>query len=103
MLVHFREILEHQNITFNDNGTMTYIPRRRVVYIPELSVSDPMKDMVNVPNVPILVRCMLSNLGHLVILNKPRTINFRNVVIAKKIFQTNFLIKNIRIRHKTIF
>lgn len=34
---------------------MTYIPRRTVAYVPEMSVSDPMEDMINVPNIPYLV------------------------------------------------
>jgi len=51
----FRELLEHNNITFNDNGTMTYFPNRSIIYVPEMSKNDPKKDMVRVPNVPILV------------------------------------------------
>jgi len=51
----FREYIVNDNITFNDNNTMSYIPRRTVVYIPEMSVGDPMEDIVNVPNVPYLV------------------------------------------------
>lgn len=34
---------------------MTYIPRRTVVFVPEKSISNPMEDMVSVPNVPFLV------------------------------------------------
>jgi len=51
----FREYIVNDNITFNDNNTMSYIPRRTVVYVPEMSVGDPMEDIVNVPNVPYLV------------------------------------------------
>jgi len=50
-----REFLENDNITFNDNGTLTYIPRRKIVYVPEMSVNNPAKDMLNVPNIPLLV------------------------------------------------
>lgn len=50
----YQEFLENSNITFNDNGTMSYIPRRTVTYVPEMSVGNPEKDIVNVPNVPFL-------------------------------------------------
>lgn len=52
----FRESLENHNVTFHDNGTMSFIPKRTVVFIPEMSVSDPTKDYVKVPNVILLVR-----------------------------------------------
>nr|XP_050845801.1 scavenger receptor class B member 1-like isoform X1 [Vespula vulgaris] len=50
----YQEFLENTNVTFNDNGTITYIPRRTVFFVPELSKSDPKKDFVTVPNIPML-------------------------------------------------
>lgn len=50
-----REILENQNVTWNDNGTLSYIPKRSVVFKPELSVGNPVEDRIRVPNIPMLV------------------------------------------------
>ncbi|XP_035729802.1 scavenger receptor class B member 1-like isoform X1 [Vespa mandarinia] len=50
----YQEFLENTNVTFNDNGTITYIPKRTVFFVPKLSKSDPTKDYVNVPNIPML-------------------------------------------------
>ncbi len=44
----------NHNATFNDNGTLTFIPKRRCVLLPERSVGDPEKDIVIVPNLPLL-------------------------------------------------
>ncbi|XP_011640597.1 LOW QUALITY PROTEIN: scavenger receptor class B member 1-like [Pogonomyrmex barbatus] len=79
----YQEFLLNDNITFNDNGTMTYIPRRTVVFVPEKSISDPMKDMVIVPNVPYLgVTSALSDAGFLV--NYP-LVQLANLLDAKPI------------------
>lgn len=51
----YRESLENKNVTFHDNGTMSYMPKRKVTFNREKSASDPMKDIVNVPNIPMLV------------------------------------------------
>lgn len=50
----YQEFLENKNVTFHDNGTLTYVPRRSVYYVPELSIGNPDKDFVNVPNIPML-------------------------------------------------
>ncbi|XP_043262677.1 scavenger receptor class B member 1-like [Colletes gigas] len=50
----YQEILENQNVTWHNNGTISYIPKRTVVYVPEMSVGDPEKDLVRVPNIPML-------------------------------------------------
>ncbi|KAH0951798.1 hypothetical protein HN011_007991 [Eciton burchellii] len=63
----YQELLEHNNITFNDNGTMTYFPNRSIIYVPEMSKNDPKKDMVRVPNVPILgISSSLNDAGFLI-------------------------------------
>ncbi|XP_015601972.1 scavenger receptor class B member 1 isoform X2 [Cephus cinctus] len=51
----YKEILKNENVTWNDNGTMSYTPRRTVVYVPEMSVGDPEQDLVMVPNIPMLM------------------------------------------------
>ncbi|XP_050425880.1 scavenger receptor class B member 1-like isoform X2 [Adelges cooleyi] len=48
------EELEHTNVTFNDNGTITYIPRRTLHFDRSLSVSDPKTDRIFVANLPLL-------------------------------------------------
>ncbi|XP_050527772.1 scavenger receptor class B member 1-like isoform X2 [Daktulosphaira vitifoliae] len=48
------EELVHENITFNDNGTISYIPRRKMHFDHELSISNPEVDHLFVPNLPLL-------------------------------------------------
>lgn len=63
----YQEILVHENITFNDNNTMSYIPRRTIVYIPEMSIGDPAETVINVVNIPYLgVTSALSDAGFMV-------------------------------------
>ncbi|KAK4881445.1 hypothetical protein RN001_004764, partial [Aquatica leii] len=50
----YREELYNDNVTFNDNGTITFIPKRRLTFVPELSVGDPFIDSLLLPNVPLL-------------------------------------------------
>lgn len=49
-----REFLEHKNATFNENGTLSYVPSRYTVPLPERSVGDPHKDIVIAANLPLL-------------------------------------------------
>lgn len=51
----YREILENTESVFNDNGTLSFIPRRELKFIREMSVGDPKEQYVHVPNVPLLV------------------------------------------------
>lgn len=51
----YREILTHHNITFNPNGTMSYVPHREVIFVPEKSFGDPKDLIIIVPNIPMLV------------------------------------------------
>ncbi|KAG5347598.1 SCRB1 protein, partial [Acromyrmex charruanus] len=79
----YQEYLVNDNITFNDNNTMSYIPRRTVVYVPEMSVGDPMEDIVNVPNVPYLgISSALSDAGF--IMNYP-IVQLANLMNTKPI------------------
>lgn len=55
LLNFFREFLINNNVTFNDNGTVTYMPRRSILFNSAMSVGDPKKDFIQVPNVPMLV------------------------------------------------
>ncbi|XP_033338900.2 scavenger receptor class B member 1 [Megalopta genalis] len=50
----YQELLENQNVTWHENKTISYIPKRTIKYIPEMSNGDPMRDMVRVPNIPML-------------------------------------------------
>lgn len=75
----YQETLENKNITFHDNGTMTYMPKRSVVYVPELSISDPKKDMVRVPNIPVLgVLSALHDAGFLINYPLSQLVNLMN-------------------------
>lgn len=52
----YREILTHRNLTFNENGTLSYIPHREVVFLPEKSIGDPSEHIITALNIPMLVR-----------------------------------------------
>jgi scavenger receptor class B, member 1 len=57
----FREALEHENVTFNLNGTLSYIPRRFPIMTDKLvldtSLGRGLEDRLVVPNIPLLVIC----------------------------------------------
>ncbi|CAL7951820.1 unnamed protein product [Xylocopa violacea] len=50
----YQEVVTNENVTWYENNTVSYNPKRTVLYIPELSVGDPQKDMIRVPNIPML-------------------------------------------------
>lgn len=49
----FREKLEHFNVTFNVNGTLSYVARRSAIFLPELNHID-LNGTVFVPNLAVL-------------------------------------------------
>ncbi|XP_019554001.1 scavenger receptor class B member 1 [Aedes albopictus] len=50
----YQEFLENHNSTFNANGTLSFTPIRRQVFVPERSVGDPRHDLIIVPNIAYL-------------------------------------------------
>ncbi|KFB46340.1 AGAP004643-PA-like protein [Anopheles sinensis] len=50
----YQEFLEHRNSTFNANGTLSFVPIRRQVFVPERSVGDPQEDRIMIPNIALL-------------------------------------------------
>ncbi|XP_071875306.1 platelet glycoprotein 4 [Bombus fervidus] len=50
----YQEILENTNVTWHENSTISFVPKRKIVYIPELSIGNPEVDMVFAPNIPML-------------------------------------------------
>ncbi|XP_053679997.1 scavenger receptor class B member 1 [Anopheles nili] len=50
----YQEFLEHRNSTFNPNGTLSFVPVRRQVFVPERSVGDPKEDRIMIPNIALL-------------------------------------------------
>lgn len=51
---YFREFVEHQNYTFNENGTLSYTPVRTVVPLIGRSIGNYMTDIVVTANLPLL-------------------------------------------------
>jgi hypothetical protein len=49
-----RELLEHGNVTFNDNGTVTAVPFHPLQFMQELS-NGTEEDIVVMPNIALLV------------------------------------------------
>ncbi|XP_001600667.2 scavenger receptor class B member 1 [Nasonia vitripennis] len=63
----YEETLENRNITWNENGTISYIPKRTVQFRLDLSVGKPEDDYVMVPNIPMLgIFSSLHNAGFFV-------------------------------------
>ncbi|OXU24944.1 hypothetical protein TSAR_015667 [Trichomalopsis sarcophagae] len=63
----YEETLENRNITWNENGTISYIPKRTVQFRRDLSVGKPEDDYVMVPNIPMLgIFSSLHNAGFFV-------------------------------------
>lgn len=50
----YQEFLENHNSTFNANGTLSFTPIRRQVFISERSVGNPDNDLIIVPNIAYL-------------------------------------------------
>ncbi|KAJ4444620.1 hypothetical protein ANN_06416, partial [Periplaneta americana] len=58
----FREILENTNVTFNPNNTISYVPKRSVMAVPDMSPRNAHTDRIIVPNVALLgMASMLHN------------------------------------------
>ncbi|XP_043477908.1 scavenger receptor class B member 1-like isoform X1 [Leptopilina heterotoma] len=49
----YKELLEHGNVTFNDNGTLSAIPLSPLVFVPELSGGTE-DDLLILPNIALL-------------------------------------------------
>lgn len=52
--MNFRELLEHRNVTFNGNGTVTALLHHPLVYVPEMS-NGTEEDIMILPNIALLV------------------------------------------------
>jgi CD36 family len=50
-----RELLSHENVTFNDNGTLTTIPHHPLEWRGELSEGRSEDDILYLPNIALLV------------------------------------------------
>ncbi|KZC10300.1 PREDICTED: scavenger receptor class B member 1-like isoform X2 [Dufourea novaeangliae] len=50
----YQEMLDNQNVTWHKNNTISYTPKRTIVFVPEMSIGDPKVDLVHVPNIPML-------------------------------------------------
>lgn len=49
------ELLSHENVTFNDNGTLTTIPHHPLEWREELSEGRSEDDILYLPNIALLV------------------------------------------------
>lgn len=47
--------MEHGNVTFNDNGTLSAIPKHPLLWMPELSGGRKEDDILILPNIALLV------------------------------------------------
>ncbi|GJQ78161.1 SCRB5 [Trypoxylus dichotomus] len=50
----YREIMSHENVTFNSNGTLSATPKHPLKWVPELSNGDHEKDQLILPNIALL-------------------------------------------------
>lgn len=54
-LLHYRELLSHENITFNDNGTISATPSHPLVWQEHMSEGRREDDVFMLPNIALLV------------------------------------------------
>lgn len=47
--------MTHENVTFNDNGTLTMSPQHPLVWVPELSEGNKEEDQLTLINIALLV------------------------------------------------
>lgn len=47
--------MEHENVSFNENGTLTASPKHPLVWVPELSEGRSEDDLLILPNIALLV------------------------------------------------
>ncbi|KAF5294340.1 hypothetical protein FQR65_LT10793 [Abscondita terminalis] len=50
----YRQFIYNKNVSFEDDGTLTFTPTRKIAFVPELSVGNPITDALLVPNLPLL-------------------------------------------------
>ncbi|CAH1989154.1 unnamed protein product [Acanthoscelides obtectus] len=50
----YRELMSHENVTFNENGTLTAVPVHPLVWVPELSQGRREDDLLVLPNIALL-------------------------------------------------
>ncbi|KAB0791760.1 hypothetical protein PPYR_03560 [Photinus pyralis] len=50
----YKEAIYRTNISVNNDGTLSFISRRTIQFMHELSVGDPLKDTLWLPNLPLL-------------------------------------------------
>ncbi|CAG9856254.1 unnamed protein product [Phyllotreta striolata] len=50
----YRELISHENVTFNENGTLTAAPKHPLIWVPELSEGRKEDDMLILPNIALL-------------------------------------------------
>lgn len=51
----YRESLKNTNSKFNENGSVTFEPKRYIEFVRELSVGDPKEDVITSINIPLVV------------------------------------------------
>lgn len=51
-----REILQHDEVVFNSNGTVSAVPKHPLEWNAELSMGNKEDDMLMLPNIALLVR-----------------------------------------------
>lgn len=64
--------MTHENVTFNDNGTLTMIPKHPLVWVPELSEGHAEDDLLILPNIALLVSKVYICTSSVVMLLFPR-------------------------------
>lgn len=55
MTFFYRELLKHDQVVFNENGTVSTVPRHPLVWDEELSMGRKENDTFMLPNIALLV------------------------------------------------
>lgn len=72
IIINFREVLSHNDVVFNNNGTVSSMPKHPLVWDEERSMGNSEDDMFVLPNIALLVSVSSSQL-HECISNFPHT------------------------------
>lgn len=83
--------MTHENVTFNENGTVSANPRHILEFVPEQSVSDHETDRLILPNIALLVSHLKKNY--------PKNYGYQNkhvyIIIYIKKNACNLLVKQV--------
>ena len=78
-----RESFVHDRVVFNPNGTMTFIPKHPLTWVPELNEGRSEDDMLILPNIALLVSSVGQTAAWYAVNLSTSTVSFKTVCFAE--------------------